>query len=126
MSLDILGIPNKSATETKSLLREERKAGMFIVVSTYRAKAGEEDAIIALHEDWQRSRGRKAKVCLSWELLRKVQAPSEFIAIARYASEEMAQAAIDDLEWDAWYDRLKSLVDEGPVTISCTGEWRLY
>jgi len=98
---------------------------MFIIVSTYRAKVGEEDAIIALHEDWQRSRGLKAKVCLSWELLRKVGAPSEFITIARYASEELAQAAAGDLELDAWYDRLMSLIDEGPIKIGCTSEWRL-
>ena len=32
---------------------------MFVIVSSYRAKVGEEDAIIALHEDWQRSQGLK-------------------------------------------------------------------
>lgn len=98
---------------------------MFVVVSTYRAKVGEEDAIIALHEDWQRSRGRMKKLHLSWELLRKIEAPREFIAIARYASEELAQRAGDELERDAWYERLKSLIDEGPVNIRCTSEWRL-
>ena len=106
--------------------QEEREAVMFVVVSTYRAKVGEEDAIIALHEDWQRRRGRKKKVHLSWELLRKVEAPREFIAIAHYASEELAQAAVDELAQDAWYDRLKSLVDEGPVNTGCTSEWRLH
>ncbi len=99
---------------------------MFIVISTYRAKAGEEDAIIALHEDWQRCHGRKAKICLSWELIRKAEAPREFIAIARYASEELAQRAAGELKRDAWYDRLKSLVDEGPVNVDYTCEWRLH
>ncbi len=28
---------------------------MFMIVSTYLVKVGEEDAIIALHEDWQRN-----------------------------------------------------------------------
>ena len=37
--------------------REESKGQIFVIVSTYRAKAGEEDAIIALHEDWQRKQG---------------------------------------------------------------------
>jgi hypothetical protein len=41
----------------------------FVIVSTYRAKPGEEDAIIALHEDWQR---RRAGAHISWELLRKI------------------------------------------------------
>lgn len=98
---------------------------MFIIVSTYRAKVGEEDAIIALHEDWQRNRAPKARIHLSWELLRKTAAPREFIAIARYPSEELAQAAINDLKQDAWYDRLMSLIDEGPVDTGCTSEWRL-
>jgi antibiotic biosynthesis monooxygenase (ABM) superfamily enzyme len=103
----------------------ERKADMFVVVSTYRAKAGEEDAIVALHEDWQRSRGHKTKIYLSWELLRKVEAPREFIAIARYASEELAHMAEEELERDAWYDRLKSLIDEEAVSNAYTSEWRL-
>jgi hypothetical protein len=34
---------------------------MFVTVSTYRAKAGEEDAIIALHEDWQRNQRPRAR-----------------------------------------------------------------
>jgi quinol monooxygenase YgiN len=98
---------------------------MFVIVSTYRAKAGEEDAIIALHEDWQRNRARKARACLSWELLRKEEAPREFITIARFTSDESAQLVISDLRLDAWYDRLLSLIDEGPVNIGCTSEWRL-
>jgi len=32
---------------------------MFVTVSTYKAKAGEEDAIIALHEDWQKPSATK-------------------------------------------------------------------
>ena len=43
---------------------------MFVTVSMYRAKAGEEDAIIALHEDWQRTLQSKARGYLSGELLR--------------------------------------------------------
>ena len=31
---------------------KERSAEIFVTVSMYRAKSGEEDAIIALHEDW--------------------------------------------------------------------------
>ena len=97
---------------------------MYVVISTYRAKEGEEDAIIAMHEDWQSSRGRRAKICLSWELFRKIEDPREFIAIAHYASEELAQAAARVLERDAWCDRLMSLV-EGPVQVGYTREWRL-
>jgi len=98
---------------------------MFIIVSNYRAKAGEEDAIIALHEDWQRKQGLKADAYLSWELIRKVDAPSEFIAIVHFSTEESARVAESELEQDAWYCRLLSLLEEGPSHVSCTSEWQL-
>ena len=98
---------------------------MFVIVSNYRAKAGEEDAIIALHEDWQRNQGLTTRAYLSWELFRKVEAPREFIAIAHFASAELAQAAETELERDAWYGRLMSLIEEGPVHTGCASEWLL-
>jgi antibiotic biosynthesis monooxygenase (ABM) superfamily enzyme len=107
-------------------IREESKGQIFVIVYTYRAKAGEEDAIIALHEDWQRSQRRKASAYLSWELLRKIEAPREFIAIARFANEELARTAENDLEQDAWYFRLMSLIEEGAVYTGCTSEWQLH
>ncbi len=104
--------------------REESKEQKFVIVSTYRAKAGEEDAIIALHEDWQRKQGLKSKVYLSWELLRNIDAPSEFIVIAHFESEELARAMADDINQDAWYSRLVSLLEEGPANTRCVNEWR--
>jgi len=98
---------------------------MFVIVSTYRARAGEEDAIIALHEDWGRKHGSKAQAYISWELLRKEKAPQEFITISYFKSKEQAQEATRDLEHDAWYWRLMSLIEEGPVHTECTSEWQL-
>ena len=98
---------------------------MFVIVSIYRAKAGEEDAIIALHEDWERNWGSNAQDYLSWELLRKDGAALEFITIAHFKSKELAQAAASGLEQDAWYGRLMSLIEEGPVRTDCTSEWQL-
>ena len=98
---------------------------MFVIVSTYRAKIGEEDAIVALHEDWERNWGAKAKAYISWELLRKDEAPQEFITITYFMDKELAQAAMDDLEQDAWHGRLMSLLEEGPIRTECTSEWQL-
>jgi hypothetical protein len=44
--------------------------GMFVTISSYRAKEGEEDAIIALYEDWERTLRSQAQGFLSGELLR--------------------------------------------------------
>lgn len=110
---------------SQKFLLIERKVDMFVIVSTYQAKVGEEDAIIALHEDWQRTQGPKAIAYISWELLRKVNSPREFIAIAYFSSEELAKAAESDLKQDAWYGRLVSLIEEGPIHTDCIREWQL-
>ena len=99
---------------------------MFVIVSTYRARAGEEDAIIALHEDWERNWGSKANAYIWWELLRKDDTPQEFITITCFKNKELAQEVTGDLEKDAWYDRLMSLIEEGPVLTVCTSEWWLH
>ncbi|MGZ3610201.1 MAG: antibiotic biosynthesis monooxygenase family protein [Ktedonobacteraceae bacterium] len=96
---------------------------MFVIVSTYRAKIGEEDAIIALHEDWQRKQSLNVKVYISWELLRSIDTSNEFIVITHFESEELARAMANDLNQDAWYSRLVSLIEEGPANIRCVSEW---
>ena len=96
---------------------------MFVTVSTYRAKAGEEDAIIALYEDWQRNIQPRAKGYLSGELLRKAEDSREFIAIMRFESQELAHALANDPEQDAWYRRVVSLTENVPVLTGYTSEW---
>ena len=96
---------------------------MLVTVSMYRAKAGEEDAVIALHEDWQRNQQAKAQGYLSGELLRDIQAPREFVAIMHFENRACAQALAADPEQHAWYRRLVSLVENIPVLREYTREW---
>jgi heme-degrading monooxygenase HmoA len=91
----------------------------------YRAKVSEEDAIIALHEDWQRHQQSRARGYLSGELLRNVNDSSEFVAIMRFESRESAQALASDLEQKAWYQRLVSLTERLPILTEHTREWPL-
>ena len=97
---------------------------MFVTVSTYKAKAGEEDAIIALHEAWQRHQQPDAWDYLSGELLRNVKASREFIAIMRFESQEAAQALTNDPKRAAWYLRLLSLTEDTPIHTGHTSEWQ--
>ena len=106
------------------ILAEQRRAEMFVTVSAYRAKAGEEDAIIALREDWQRHQQPHARGYLSGELLRNVMDSREFIAIMRFENQEAAQALTNDPEREAWYQRLVSLTEEAPIRTEYTSEWR--
>ena len=96
---------------------------MFVTVSFYRAKAGEEDAVIALHEYWQRTPQPMATGYISGELLRNVANACEFIAIMLYESRESAQASANDPEQNAWYRRLVSLVENVPVRAEYNSEW---
>lgn len=96
---------------------------MFVTVSTYRAKAGEEDAIIALYEDWQRNQWPKAAGYLSGELLRNFKDASEFIAIRRFVNKESARALANDPEEGAWYRRVVSLAENTPTLAEYTSEW---
>jgi antibiotic biosynthesis monooxygenase (ABM) superfamily enzyme len=96
---------------------------MFVTVSIYRAKAGEEDAVIALHEDWQRNQQARMQGYLSGELLRNIQAPREFVAIMRFQTRAFAQALANDPERNAWYRRLVSLVENVPALTEYTREW---
>ena len=97
---------------------------MFVTVSTYKAKPGEEDAIIALHEDWQRNQQPRAKGYLSGELLRNVHDHNEFMAIMRFEDRESAQALASDAEQIAWYRRLVSLVKQVPLLTEYASEWQ--
>jgi len=96
---------------------------MFVTVSIYRAKAGEEDAVIALHEYWQRNQQARAQGYLSGELLRNTQFPREFVAIMRFENQAFARALANDPERNAWYKRLVSLVENVPVLTEYTREW---
>ncbi len=104
--------------------REEGNADMFAIVSTYRAKVGEEDAIIALHEDWER-RNQGLKGYISWQLFRNIQASRDFIVIAQFENEELARTATIDLKRDAWYDRLLSLTEEETIHTDYMRVWQL-
>ena len=106
-----------------AFLAEQRRAEMFVTVSIYRAKAGEEDAVIALHEDWQRNQQARAQGYLSGELLRNTQGPREFIAILRFENRVFAQEFANDPERNAWYRRLVSLIENVPVLTEYTREW---
>lgn len=98
---------------------------MFVTISIYKAKPGEEDAIIALYEDWQRTLRPRTQGYLSGELLRSIENPCEFIAISHFESQEAAQRSTSISEQNAWYRRLISLMQIESVRFVCTSEWQV-
>ena len=63
---------------------------MFVTISIYQARDGEEDAIIGLHEDWQRTLQSQARGYLSGELLRNIKNSGEFLSIMRFETQQAA------------------------------------
>ena len=96
---------------------------MFVTISTYHVRTGEEDAIIALYEDWQRNQQPKARGYLSGELLRNSNDLRAFLAIMRFESMEAAHALLNDPEQDAWFQRVVSLNDIPPLVYEYSSEW---
>ena len=98
---------------------------MFVTVFTFRAKAGEENSVVALHEDWQRNRLHLAPGYLSGELLKGIRDPQQFMTIARFESQAASQAIANDPGQDAWYRRLTSLTETEPVFLDHLSVWRI-
>jgi antibiotic biosynthesis monooxygenase (ABM) superfamily enzyme len=96
---------------------------MFVTVSTYQARAGEEDAIVALHENWQRTLQPKTVGYISGELLRNVANACEFMAIMRFERQEFFQELADTPDQQVWMQRLESLVEIAPVHRLYASEW---
>lgn len=97
---------------------------MFVTVLSYRARPGEEDAVVALHEDWQRTRRDRAVGFIDGQLFHAAGDPRAFISVVRFESEETAQASAGDRDQDAWYRRLVSLCETDPVLTPCRLAWR--
>ena len=100
--------------------------GMFVTISSYLAKDGEEDAIIALHEDWERTQRPQAQGYISGELLRNCKNTHAFIAILHFENWESAQAYRLDREQHGLYQRLVNLTEEVLPDIDYISEWQLH
>ena len=98
---------------------------MFVTVSVYRARPGQEGAVVALHEEWQHLRKAGTEGFLSAELLRSLEDPLSFIDIARYESEDAARSVAGNPEQAAWYRRLAQLTTEPMELTGCRREWQL-
>jgi heme-degrading monooxygenase HmoA len=97
---------------------------MFVTLSTYQVRQGDEDAVIALHETWQRHQQPHTGGYLSGELLRNVIASREFLAIMRFESQEAAQTLANDPDRETWYRRLVSLTEGITIRTEYTSEWQ--
>lgn len=99
---------------------------MLVNVFTYRAKEGCVAEVIALLEEWDRSRRPKIEGFVSAEVYQDVRDERRFINIARFESEPAARAVADHPEQDAWYRRLVDLCEAEPVFTDCHIAWQSH
>jgi len=96
---------------------------VFVTLTNGRARQGEEDAIVALHEDWVRRRSSDAGL-LSSEILVDPADPRAFIAISHFVDQASAERSMDDPEHSAWRRRLASLSEAHLVQRDMLSLWR--
>jgi antibiotic biosynthesis monooxygenase (ABM) superfamily enzyme len=96
---------------------------MFVTVVTYRARAGEQDAILALHENWRRMIGAALPGCLGGELVCSQSDPQAFATIARFTDEAAARALTGNPDHLSWFRRAASMCEAAPVIFTGTAAW---
>jgi quinol monooxygenase YgiN len=96
---------------------------VYVTLTEGRARPGEEDAIVALHEDWVRRRTGDAGL-LSSEILVDPADPRAFLAIGHFMDRAAAERSLSDPEHTAWRRRLASLSESHLVQRDMVSLWR--
>ena len=110
--------------EREGDLRTARAASMvYVTLTNGRARPGEEDAIVALHEDWVRRRSGDAGL-LSSEILVDPADPRAFIALSHFVDQAAAERSLGDPEHNAWRRRLASLSEANLIQRDMVSLWR--
>ena len=97
---------------------------MFVMVSRFDVRPGEEDAFVALHEAAEVGSPSGIEGLISRELLTDTANPSSFITLARYRSREAAELHSHDLEDGDWFQRLVSLSQRAPHVALYRMAWK--
>lgn len=87
---------------------------MYGTIALMRPKAGQEDAVKDLFEEWWTERRPKVKGAVANTLYRNKSNPAELIAAVVFDSEANYTANADDPEQDRWYRRLADLLEGEP------------
>lgn len=107
------------------LLIQDEEATMFVTIAVYLVRSGEEDAFLALHENWQDKQQPRRPGVLSAVLLKNTANTRQFISIMHFEREEFALALENDAEHSSWLQRLTSLAEVTPAHYRYTCEWSL-
>ncbi len=88
---------------------------MYGTVAHIRPKAGQEQALSALMEEWSRERKPKIKGAVAGYLYKPEQQPGELIMVAVFQDKASYVANAEDPEQDRWYRKMRDLLEADPT-----------
>lgn len=88
---------------------------MYGTVAHLRVKAGEQQSVVDLMDEWNREQRSKAPGARGGGLYRLDNDPGLMILVAMFDDRESYQANAKDPEQDRWYRRLREHLTEDPA-----------
>ena len=88
---------------------------MYGTIFRLQPKAGREEEVVALLEEWNRSRGKQVSGARATYLLQSERRPGEFVGMAVFDDEKTYRANAKSQEQDDWYQRLRQVLEVDPI-----------
>ncbi|MBW3634662.1 MAG: hypothetical protein KY456_16715 [Chloroflexi bacterium] len=87
---------------------------MYGTIFRLRPQAGREADVVALTEEWARTRGSQVNGARAVYLLRSERQPGDLLGVAVFDDRETYEANAADPEQDVWYRRLREALEADP------------
>ena len=88
---------------------------MYGTIARLRPKAGHEEQVLSLMDQWNRERRPTVQGAAGGYMLRPDRNPSEIVLIALFESRETYRKNADDPEQDRWYRALREHLEADPT-----------
>ena len=88
---------------------------MYGTIFRMTPKAGQQQAILDVFDEWERERMPNVQGALGGYLFKPDASASELIGIAIFESKEAYVANADNAEQNEWYAKLRALLESDPV-----------
>lgn len=88
---------------------------MYGTVAHITLKQGQEQALLALLEEWKRDFRPKVKGALTNYVYKKDANPNELILVAVFEDKQSYVANADSSDQDQWYQKFRALLEADPV-----------
>jgi len=87
---------------------------MYGTIARMRPKPGQTKAIVAMMEEWERTRRSKIKGAVATYVYKPDRKPDELVMAVVFQDKKTYRANADDPEQDKWYQRFRALLQADP------------